>query len=343
MIALQSLLLAWAVAFLLPACCTPLLARWLRAKGQVDRPDERRMHHGEVPRGGGLMLAGGLIAGLLVLAPWGSDGVGSWGPCLVMIVALCTLGAIDDMRGMGIGARVIVQTVIACGVLLVWDGVGTVHLAGDWYSSRIWLLSGLALVAFLWLINLHNFMDGSDGLATQQAIWTGLAYAVIFSIEGFALEFVVASLLAIAAIGFLLWNRPRARIFLGDSGSLLIGGVVAWLALRALQTQSASLATCILISSVFVVDATATLLARLWRGEQWYTAHRSHAFQRLIDAGWSHARVLMAYAGVNLSIVLPALVLTLMDRPLDLVLSLGVVGILLIGWLRIQSVFNGDY
>jgi Fuc2NAc and GlcNAc transferase len=336
------MLLAWAIGVLIPALCTPLLARWLREKGLVDRPDERRIHRGEVPRGGGLMLAAGLFGGILVVVAGEASAIPLWGACLMMIASLSVLGAIDDMRGLGMVPRILVQLLIAVAILLVWDGVGVVHLGGGWSWSQPLILSILASIAILWLINLHNFMDGSDGLATQQAIWSGLAYSLVFSVQGQTLEFMVASLLAFAGSGFLIWNRPRARIFLGDSGSLLIGGVIAWLALRALQTQSASLALCVLISSVFVIDATATLLARLWRGERWYTPHRSHAFQRLIDSGWSHERVLAAYGGVNLFIVLPALVLALALQPLDLLLCLGVLGLLMIGWLRIQSVDNGE-
>jgi Fuc2NAc and GlcNAc transferase len=338
----ESMLLAWAIGLLIPALCTPLLAHWLRGRGQVDRPDERRIHQGEVPRGGGLMLAAGLIAGLLMIAPGDAVEGSPWIACLLMIVALSALGAIDDMHGLGVAARILAQLAIACGMLLAWDGVGVIHLGADWYWSQAWILSGLALIAILWLINLHNFMDGSDGLATQQAIVSGLAYAVIFSGNGYELEFMVASMLVAAGSGFLIWNRPRARIFLGDSGSLLIGGVIAWLALRALQTQSASLALCVLISSVFVIDATATLLARLWRGERWYTPHRSHAYQRLVDSGWSHARVLVVYAGLNLGLVLPTFALAAVYRPIDLALSLGVIVVLVIGWMRIQSVYNGE-
>ena len=338
MIDLELLFPVWAVGVLLPLFCTPFYARWLRDRGQVDRPDHRRSHQGEVPRGGGLMLAAGLLAGLAVSTLGRDGGPDLWISCALMIIALSGLGAIDDMHGISVGARIIAQLSIGIGVLIIWDGVGVVELGSGWYWSQPWVLSGLALIAFLWLINLHNFMDGSDGLATQQAIWSGLAYAVVFAIAGNPLEFMVSSLLVATGAGFLVWNRPQARIFLGDSGSLLIGGIVAWLALRALQSQSASLALCVLISSVFVVDATATLVARLWRGEQWYTPHRSHAFQRLIDSGWSHARVLGAYAGLNAFLVLPVFGLALANRSFDLTLSLGVVGILMIGWRRIQSV-----
>jgi Fuc2NAc and GlcNAc transferase len=321
---------------------TPLLARWLRVRGHVDRPDHRRNHLGEVPRGGGLTLALGLTAGLLLVGAGGGAAGELWVACLVMVVALCLGGALDDLGDPGVGARIIAQIAIAAGVLLVWDGVGAIPLGGNWYWSQPVLLSVLALIAFLWVINLHNFMDGSDGLAAQQAIWTGLAYAAVFFPQGDHLEALTAGLLVCAAAGFMIWNRPPARIFLGDAGSWLIGGVIAWLALRALQTHAATLAVCVLISSVFVVDATATLLARLRRGERWYTPHRSHAFQRLIDSGWSHATVLMTYAAVNLLVVLPAFVLALVFPSIDLALSLAVIVALLIGWLRIQSGKNGD-
>jgi len=334
--------LAWAIAFLLPAVSTPPLARWLRGRGQVDRPDDRRNHRGAVPRGGGLTIAAGLIAGLIIAAVGLDLDSDPWWAAAIMIAALTALGALDDRRDLGVIPRIAAQAAIAAGVLLVWDGVGVIPLGADWSVSWPVLLSIAALVAFLWVINLHNFMDGSDGLAAQQAICSGLAYSVIFSQAGPSLEMLVAGLLACTAAGFLIWNRPPARIFLGDSGSLLIGGVVAWLALRALQTQAASLALCVLISSVFVVDATATLVARLSRGERWYTPHRLHAFQRLIDSGWTHAQVLRAYAAMNVMVVLPACALALTYSSIDLALSLAVIVALLIAWLWIQSGKNGE-
>ncbi|OAB57974.1 hypothetical protein AY599_01910 [Leptolyngbya valderiana BDU 20041] len=334
--------LAWVVALLVPlTTCLPF-ARYLADRGQVDQPDDRRTHQGSIPRGGGIPMALGLLLGLAIAVAFEIVPVAASVPLAVLVIALGGLGAADDARGLGVGVRILLQVAIAVAVLAVWSDFETVRIAAGFQCSAPWALSILAALAFVWMMNLHNFMDGLDGLAAQQAIWSGLAYGLVFFRAGQGTELLLAGLLAAAGLGFLVWNRPRARIFLGDSGSLLIGGLVAWFAIRALQTGAASLVVCILISALFVVDATATLLRRLMKGERWYTPHRSHAYQRLADRDGSHARVLMIYCGVNVCIVLPALVIALARPSMDAVLTSGVVGGLLAGWWRIQSADNGE-
>ena len=340
MLANPTLVAGVLTAGLFPLLLTPMLTRWLIAHGQVDRPDTRRTHLGEIPRGGGVLIAAGLLAGLAMIWPLAEIQSQQGLVLCGLIISLVVLGASDDAGGIGVGLRFAVQVIIALLVIVLSDGVSSIRIWAQAEWSQIWVLSTLALISFLWLVNLHNFMDGSDGLAAQQAIWSALAYAAVFYFNQQSFEFLVALLLVASSCGFLIWNRPRARIFLGDSGSLVLGGLIAWFAIRALQTDSASLAICILISSVFVVDATATLLTRLVRGERWYTPHRSHAYQRLIDQGWSHARVLATYTGLNVLIVLPALFFSLARPALDGSLALGCVGVLIIGWWRIQSAYK---
>ncbi|MEN1727828.1 MAG: hypothetical protein AAGJ52_05240 [Pseudomonadota bacterium] len=342
MIELRSLLIVLAVALLVPLLLAPLFARFLLDRGQVDRPDPRRNHRGEVPRGGGLLIALGMVLALLLATALSVVSIDGLIPLLILILALSGLGAVDDRRGLGIMPRIVVQAGLGLMVLLVWGTVEFIRLGGSIQIEQVWVLSALALIAFLWLINLHNFMDGSDGLASQQAAFSACLYAGLFAAQGMLVETLIAATLAAACLGFLVWNRPPARIFLGDSGSLLIGGLVAWSAVRALQSDAASLMVCILISSLFVVDATVTLLWRLKKGQRWYTPHRLHAYQRLIDSGWTHARVLLSYAAVNLFIVLPTVLIAMTYPSADMILTLGVVGGLVVSWWRIQSAWTTE-
>ncbi|AKS41704.1 hypothetical protein [Wenzhouxiangella marina] len=337
-----ALLLPVLTAFLVPALSSPWLASLLRRRGVVDRPGERRSHARITPRGGGLGLGLGIVLGLLLMRFSGSVPATEFWVVLLLVLSLSGLGAMDDFLELGVGVRMLGQALIAA-ALLLWSGwVDELRLGATLVVSMPWLFTALAWVAILWLINLHNFMDGSDGLASMQAVWTGAAYAMLFWFEGHGVPALVALLLTAASAGFLIWNRPVARIFLGDSGSLLIGGLVAWLALQALLATSISLMLCILVSSLFVVDATLTLLARAARGERWYTPHRTHAYQTLLRLGWSHAQVLWAYLGVNLLVVLPATLAAQRWPSLDFVLGLGVVGLLAAGWWSIQSAANGE-
>jgi len=334
--------LAWTVALLVPlSSCLPF-ARYLAERGQVDLPDARRTHQGSIPRGGGIPMALGILLGLSIAVAMKLLPPAEAVTVALLVVALCGLGGADDARGLGVGVRILLQLAIAVAVLATWADFETVWITAELQFSAPWALFILAALAFVWMMNLHNFMDGLDGLAAQQAIWSGLAYGLVFFRAGQDTELLLAGLLASAGLGFVVWNRPRARIFLGDSGSLLIGGLVGWLAIRALQTGAASLTICILISSLFVVDATATLLRRLTKGERWYTPHRSHAYQRLADRDGSQARILLIYIGVNVCIVLPALAIALARPSMDAILTSGVVGVLLAGWWRIQSADNGE-
>jgi len=200
----------------------------------------------------------------------------------------------------------------------------------------------LAVVAVIWLINLHNFMDGSDGLAALQGLWSGLAFALAFGLNQAWLEMALALSLAGACLGFLYWNRPPARIFMGDTGSLLLGGWIAGLALTGAASGMFSVWLGLIICSLFVVDATATLLRRMLVGERWYTPHRSHAYQRLIVSGWTHGRVLTLYGLVNILIVLPIFLIGLTRPDLDFWLALTATGVLGAGWYYFQSGANGE-
>ncbi len=332
----------WAllIAVLASWVVTPALRQGLLAWQVVDLPDARRSHHQVTPRGGGLAIFFGLMLGLLFAAFGLAWSPAQWLPGLLLAFSLVVLGAFDDWLQLSVRVRLVGQLLIA-GAALSWlGGVEQLQFMGQlWHQPLLW--SGLALIGFLWLINLHNFMDGSDGLASAQAIWSGLAYAVLLQMAGQPEAALLAALLAASALGFLWWNRPVARIFLGDAGSLMIGGLIAWLAVTSLVSGSLRLADCMIISALFVVDATATLCQRLMAGERWYTAHRSHAYQRLLSMGWSHGKVLTTYMAVNALVVLPALLMTRAWPDFDLVVAAGAGGLLLIAWWSVQSAANG--
>jgi len=173
--------------------------------------------------------------------------------------------------------------------------------------NTLWLLLIAGMLAFvlLWLINLFNFMDGSHGLASTQVL---LACLAILCFSGHAMAgidqfvwLVVGTLLA-----FIPWNFPRPVIFLGDVGSLSLGLLVGWLLLTYVFVNALSPWIAILIPAVFSVDATATLLLRMWQGGEWFQPHTRHAYQGLVHMGWSHTQVCIGYALCNLLLVFPA-------------------------------------
>lgn len=323
--------LAASIAFLVTLVVTPLLARWLRARRILDWPDERRSHLQPTPRGGGLaMLLGFALALVAIPAQWLAVL-----PLLLLTGMVATLGWLEDRHELPVRARLLAMLGFAGGLVAYFGPVTQVEIF-ELVMPWSWLWTGLAVVAVVWLINLHNFMDGSDGLAAMQGAWSAGILGWLLYQDGAGAAGLSGLALAGACLGFLCWNRPPARLFMGDVGSLMIGGMVGLLAYAGAAKGLVSIWLSLMICSVFVVDATATLLRRVRMEGQWYTPHREHAYQRLIGAGWSHAQVLGLYASVNLALVLPLVVLV-HRRPIwegPAVTFLLV--ILLVGWTAVQ-------
>jgi Fuc2NAc and GlcNAc transferase len=314
---------------------TPLVLRYLVARQIIDHPNHRSSHRQATPRGGGLAMAAGL---LLAASAVPAEQIAV---LLVLVLSLTVLGWLDDRHDLPVSVRLFAQLLLAFGMLVWLGGVTTLSVAGVSITLP-WLWSGLALIAVVWLINLHNFMDGSDGLAAMQGAWSGLALGILFAHAEQRSEALLAFSLAAVCLAFLVWNRPPARLFMGDVGSVLLGGMIAWLVLVGVVRDAISIWLSLMVCAVFVVDASMTLLARVRRGERWYTAHRQHAYQRLIDAGWGQGQVLVMYTGINAVVVLPALVIGVVFPGWDFWLALAVCGVLVAGWWAIQSAANGE-
>jgi Fuc2NAc and GlcNAc transferase len=161
-------------------------------------------------------------------------------------------------------------------------------------------------LGIVWVLNLYNFMDGIDGLAASEAVFVALGSAFLLLLAGGSPGVVAASAaFGAACLGFLGWNWPPAKIFMGDVGSGYIGYTIAVLALAAARDQSSLLAVWLILSGLFIIDATVTLVRRLFRGEKVYSAHRSHAYQWLARRWKSHKSVTVLAVGINLLWLLP--------------------------------------
>lgn len=273
-----------------------LIARYQRI-GRLDNPNERSMHTQATPTGAGIV-----IVSLLVLV------VGSFYYYLpdlriLILVAILTLlgwiGWLDDKNNLSVRLRFIVFTIAA---LLLVIGIGPVETI-PWLGEQdlimpFWVAVLLTVLGFIWLINLYNFMDGMDGLAGMQTIVASATFAYLFAqtddLFSVALTLICLSLIALTA-GFMIWNWSPAKIFLGDVGSLPIGGFFGVLSIIAVREFNMSVFTCILILFVFFFDTFFTLIARARRGEKLSQAHSSHLYQRLGKAGVPHYLVVIGY------------------------------------------------
>lgn len=281
-----------------------LFARRLALKRRLlDFPNERSSHRQPTPRGGGVAIVL-VFLGLLVWL-WATGSLDArTGLGLALgggIIAL--VGLLDDLSHVPVrwrllshfcGAAVVVYAVGGMPPLAYWDGA--VYLG--------WPGHLLAVLALVWLLNLYNFMDGIDGIAGVQAVTFGVAGGVLLLLEGLVPEAGLLWCLAAVAAGFLCWNLPPARIFMGDVGSgfvgLMIGALTLWLS--AQYPPFFWLAA--IMMSLFIVDASLTLVWRLARGERVYQAHRSHVYQ-LLALRFGHGPVIAGVAAINLLLLLP--------------------------------------
>jgi UDP-N-acetylmuramyl pentapeptide phosphotransferase/UDP-N-acetylglucosamine-1-phosphate transferase len=258
----------------------PLLQRYALA-----RPNARSSHRVPTPQGGGIAVLGAVLAvGVPAMLLLGRTD-GAYGAAAVVCVgalALAVLGAWDDIRPIPALPRLAVQGLAAAAVVL---------LAGP--EGRIlpepvprWLEQGLAIVALVWFVNLVNFMDGIDWITVAEFVPLLAFFAVLaVLVAAFPPHLVLAICLLGALLGFAPFNKPVARLFLGDVGSLPIGLLVGWLLLGLAGTGG--LAAAVLLALYPVADATLTLLRRLRRRERVWEAHRTHFYQRATDNGFS--------------------------------------------------------
>jgi UDP-N-acetylmuramyl pentapeptide phosphotransferase/UDP-N-acetylglucosamine-1-phosphate transferase len=263
------------------------------ARHFADQPNERSLHAAPVPRTGGL----GIMAGVAVAAFLG----GCDARVLAAALALAALSMLDDWRGLPILVR-FAGHFLAAGLVLA-------HLA----PAAPWWLLAVTVVATVWMTNLYNFMDGSDGLAGGMAVFGFGAYAVAAWLAGVTGLALFAAGVAAAAAGFLALNFHPARVFMGDAGSIPLGFLAAALGVAGVTADCWPAWFPVAVFSPFIVDATVTILRRLVAGERIWQAHRKHYYQRMVRIGWGHARVALAEYCVMATVALASLVAIRVD------------------------------
>jgi Fuc2NAc and GlcNAc transferase len=219
--------------------------------------------------------------------------------------AVAATGYLDDRKTLPASIRFCVHLIAATLAVMVLGGVSEQTLRNIGLHG-IWAGSLLGVMALTWSTNLFNFMDGIDGIAGSEAVFVAGAGALLnwrYGGDGGLTSAMVV--LAAAALGFLIWNWPPARIFMGDVGSGFLGFTLAVLGLAASQRSAARIEVWLILSGVFMVDATITLLTRLVRGDRWFEAHRQHAYQNLASRWNAHLPVTVLVIVINLFWLFP--------------------------------------
>jgi len=302
----------WAVvigAFLASLALVGLLRQMALRAGMLDVPNARSSHASPTPRGGGLAI---VIVTMVAAAAEAILARGAMVDSLVWLVGgglVALAGFLDDLHGLSAIKRLGFHFSAAALLLLANGGLPALPWPGGAIELGIfgWIIGAVAIV---WSINLFNFMDGIDGLAAAQAIFVVGSFAWLQGSDAGGGASLPLLALAGAATGFLVWNFPPARIFMGDVGSGFVGFALAAGALLTARHAPTTLWTWLVLNGVFVADATVTLVVRLVRGQRIYEAHREHLYQRLSRRWQSHRTVTLTAIAVNLLWCLPWAVAT---------------------------------
>lgn len=297
---LTTLLLATVVGAML---ATALIRRWALHHDLLDRPNERSSHVVPTPRGGGVAIVlcfAAALGAMAILDP--ASRPLAW--LMAPGAAVAWIGFLDDRRAVPARWRFLVHVLASCGVVLLLGGVPPLTAFGRSFELG-WTGSALAVIFMVWMTNLYNFMDGIDALAGIQAITVSLGAALCWYLTSNSpLPFAFVALAA-AVAGFLFWNFPPAKIFMGDAGSGFLGFALSAMALWSAQQHASAFWCWFILTGCFMVDATTTLVRRVRRGEKFYEAHRSHAYQYASRRLGSHRRVSLAVGAINLFWLLP--------------------------------------
>ncbi len=300
------------LAAVLISLAVTLLVRFYARHHLLDIPNHRSSHQLPTPRGGGLGIVVAFYAVLLFLFFTGRI-ESPWFYALLASLLVAGIGFWDDHQSLAARWRLLVHLGAAMLAVFFLGGQLTTQFSG--------LMTLLLSVFFLvWSLNLFNFMDGIDGIASSEAVFVSVVLGGLMWFINSDLA-LVALVLAASSMGFLILNWPTAKIFMGDIGSGFLGFVIALLILIYSQVSTVFLPIGLIVFSVFIVDATMTLITRFLRGEKWYQAHCSHAYQHAARQ-YGHLKVLLMVWVINLFWLLPIAIWIFLNPGYGLVGSL---------------------
>jgi Fuc2NAc and GlcNAc transferase len=292
-------------AFIIALIATGLMRRYALQRDLLDVPNVRSSHSSPTPRGGGVAIVAAFLGAVLAIGFAQQLSFRVVSALLAGGVAVAAVGFLDDRRALRARVRFIVHVGAALWVVALLGGLSESALA-RWGLHGVWVGAAMAVLALVWTTNLFNFMDGIDGIAASEAAFIAGAGAWIYWRHGGDAGLTAAMLcLAAASLGFLRWNWPPARIFMGDVGSGFMGFSLAALGLAASNGGVVPFEVWVILAGVFLVDSTVTLIRRAARGDRWFEAHRLHAYQHLSRRWKSHFPVTVLVILIDVVWLLP--------------------------------------
>lgn len=300
------------VFFILTLLFTGYMRHYALKKDIIDNPNERSSHSIPTPRGGGVAVVCSYLLALAVLMYSQQLSLHIGFTLIVAGFIIALLGFLDDHGHINSMLRLAIHFLVAIGVVISLGGFAEITVFNGMQLSFI--ANIIAVLFLVWLLNLYNFMDGINGIASIEAITTTISMAVLYLLLNTSLNSDIIWLLTACVFGFLLWNFPKAKIFMGDACSGFLGLILGILALIALKENLALFCAWIICLGVFVVDATYTLIKRILNGYKMYDAHRSHSYQILSRKWGSHTPVTLAVATINFLWLFPIAYMTVTQQ-----------------------------
>jgi len=285
--------MVYIILFLISFSLTYFIKEYAIKKSLVATVNERSSHTVPIPHGGGIAVSLTWFIGLIYL--YLNDQIeSSLFFALILGVVIAVVGLVDDIVELSPKLRMVVFTGVSVIGIFVIGGLESISFVVFSIENQI-ITNVFALLLVLWYINLTNFIDGINGYLGTKFVFLGLAGFLLFSGGHFLV-------LAMSVLGFLYWNFGKAKIFMGDVGSTLLGYTIAIITIYYANIESTNLWIWITLYGVFWFDATFTLIRRKLNGEKLSQAHKKHAYQRLTQSGWSHSKVTLYALGLNLVI-----------------------------------------
>lgn len=284
----------YSILFTLSLLLTYFIRTYALKKSLLATVNERSSHTTPTPHGGGIAIALTWFVGLIYLFT-----CKALEPSLFYALmcgsVLSLVSYMDDLYELSPRIRLLVQAIVSVSGLYALGGLSCIDF-GFWVLENPFITNTLAFLGIMWVINLYNFLDGIDGYAGSEAIFLAIAGWLLFGGEHFVL-------LIASVAGFLAWNWHKAKIFMGDVGSTLLGYTITIFSIYY-QNNGVSLLIWVILFGLFWFDATLTLLRRSKNREKLSQAHRKHAYQRLVQSGMPHDRVVFFAMGINLVLVI---------------------------------------
>lgn len=277
---------------------TGIIRRYSLARNIIDIPNQRSSHHMPTPRGGGIAFVICFYVALLALYMFGLVSLQLSTVFFLSGALISGFGFYDDHGHAPVYLRLLGQLLAACILVLCIGSIPDLNLYA-WGLSAKWVLNALSVFYIIWMINLYNFMDGINGLASIEAISVCIGMSFLYWLSGHQEQMFLLLMLSGAVAGFMRWNFPTARIFMGDVGSGFLGLMIAGLSLEIAQVDSQLFSSWLILLGVFIVDATVTIVRRALLKDRIFEAHCSHAYQHAAKQHQSHTWVTMGALSLN--------------------------------------------